>query len=199
MRWNELIEAYKSVEEPSDHDEKMAFWINAYNVMAIKVVLSKYPVDSIKDVGGWITSVWDMDAGVVAGKMRSLTEIEHEILRHMGDARIHAAIVCASVSCPPLRAEAFTAGNLDTQLDEQMRIWLDNEEIGLRIDNDGKRLRISSISQWFSEDFEKEAGSVRTYLDRFLTEDQKKSLQDDASISYLSYDWSLNDAKRSEK
>jgi hypothetical protein len=196
-RWKQLLSALESASEPSDPGEKMAFWINAYNVMAIKVVLSKYPVKSIKDAGGWITAVWDIEAGIVAGKMRTLTEIEHQILRPMGDARIHAAIVCASISCPPLRAEAFTAATLDKQLDDQMRVWLANENIGARVDAAGGNLQISSIFKWFAEDFEKDAASVRTYVERYLPEEARARLKPNARVGYLSYDWTLNDSKRS--
>ena len=76
--------------------EKMAFWINAYNVMAVKMVVDHYPVESIKDAGGFFQSVWKKEVGVIGGKQVTLNDIEHEILRKMGDPRIHVAIVCAS-------------------------------------------------------------------------------------------------------
>ncbi len=195
-RWKALLKHLETAREPASREEKLAFWINAYNIMAIKVVLDKYPVRSIRNAGGWITQVWDIDAGVVAGRMRTLNEIEHEILRSMDEPRIHAAIVCASVSCPPIRAEAFTAERLEEQLEDQMRVWLANPEIGLRVERGGATLRVSSIFKWFGEDFEKEAGSVRVYLDRYLTEAQKAELQPNARIAYLSYDWTLNDTAR---
>lgn len=196
-RWPVLLDALAGATEPVERNERLAFWINAYNIMAIKVVLSKYPVASIKDIGGWVTAVWDIDAGTVAGKVRSLTEIEHAILRKMGEPRIHAAIVCASVSCPPIRAEAFTAEKLDDQLTQQMTEWLGNEQVGAVIEKDGKTLRVSSIFKWFAEDFEAEADSVRTFVERYLPEATRARLKPNARIAYLNYDWSLNDAKRS--
>lgn len=196
-RWPGVLRAFADAAEPRPTKERMAFWINAYNVMAIHVVLENYPVDSIRDVGSWLRPVWKRDAGVVAGQMRTLDEIEHEILRSMGDARIHAAVVCASVSCPPLRAEAYTGEDLDEQLDHQMRRWLANPEIGLTIEREGQQARVSSIFKWFSEDFEAEAGSVRAYIEPYLTEQQRALLRPDARIRYLDYDWTLNDAKRS--
>jgi hypothetical protein len=130
--------------------------------------------------------------------MRTLNEVEHKILRPIGDARIHAAIVCASVSCPPLRAEAFRPDRLNQQLDDQMRVWLGNEQVGLSIERGGATLRISSIFKWFEEDFVKDTGSVRAFLDRYMTEEQKKGARANAGLAYLSYDWTLNDSRRSE-
>ena len=100
--------------------------------------------------------------GVVAGKKRTLNEIEHEILRKMGEPRIHVAIVCASVSCPDLRAEAYTVEKLDSQLDDQLTLFLANPKKGLHIDKKGY-LYMSSIFKWFAEDFETKGG-VRKFL-----------------------------------
>ncbi|GAB4324810.1 MAG: DUF547 domain-containing protein [Candidatus Sumerlaeia bacterium] len=197
-RWPALLDALARATEPVERKERLAFWINAYNIMAIKVVLSKYPVASIKDVGGWLTTVWDIKAGTVAGKERTLTEIEHKILRKMGEPRIHAAIVCASVSCPPIRAEAYTAEKLDDQLNDQMKLWLGNEHVGAVIENDGETLRLSPIFKWFAEDFEAEAGSVRAFVVRYLPETARARLKPDARIVYLNYDWSINDARHSQ-
>jgi len=197
-RWPRLLRALETAEEPTDVTEKIAFWSNAYNIMAIKVVLTKYPVNSIRDLSGWFTRVWDIDAGVVAGEMRTLTEIEHEILRHLGDARIHAAIVCAALSCPPLRMEAFRAEKLDEQFDDQMRVWLANEKTGAILERDGSRLRISNIFRWFSEDFEAEKGTVLEYIKPYLPDETRESMRDNVRLAYLSYDWSLNDLKRAE-
>lgn len=196
-RWPVLLDALAQATEPIERNERLAFWINAYNIMAIKVVLSKYPVASIKDIGGWVTAVWDMDAGTVAGKVRTLTEIEHEILRKMGEPRIHAAIVCASVSCPPIRAEAYTAEKLDDQLTHQMTEWLANQQVGAVIEKEGATLRVSAIFRWFAEDFEAAAGTVRAYVQPYLPATTRARLKPNARIAYLDYDWSLNDAKRS--
>ncbi|MCC5875696.1 MAG: DUF547 domain-containing protein [Candidatus Sumerlaeia bacterium] len=194
-RWKELLTSLETISIPESREEKLAFWTNVYNIMAIKVVLKKYPVRSIRNVGGWFTKVWDIDAGNVAGEMRTLTEIEHHIIRPMGDARIHAAVVCAALSCPPLRREAYRAEKLDEQFDEQMRVWLDDEVIGLKVERNGSRVRVSSIFDWFAEDFEEEAGSVRAYLDKYLSDEKRQSIQEDARIVHLRYNWNLNDTK----
>ncbi len=197
-RWPCLLKALEEAVEPEGREEKLAFWINAYNIMAVHVILQNYPVDSIRDIGNIFRRVWHREAGVVAGEMRTLDEIEHRIIRPIGEARIHAAVVCAAVSCPPLRMEAYRAERLDEQLDEQMREWLANEKTGVRAERDGSRLVVSSIFRWFTEDFEQDSGSLRAFLDKYMPEDVRASVPADARIRYLDYDWSLNDAKRSD-
>ena len=125
--------------------EKMAFWINAYNIMAVKMVVDHYPVDSIKDAGSFFQSVWKKEVGVIDGKEVTLNDIEHEILRKMGDPRIHVAIVCASVSCPDLRREVYTADRLDAQLDDQFKKFLENPRKGLQVNHKNERILLSKI------------------------------------------------------
>jgi hypothetical protein len=174
-------------------EEKLTFWINAYNIMAAKMVLDHYPVESIKDAGSLFTAVWKKDVGVIAGKMRTLNEIEHEILRKMNEPRIHVAIVCASVSCPDLRSEAYTVDKLDSQLDDQLKLFLVNAEKGLRVDTKKGRIYLSSIFKWFKEDFESKGG-VRKYLAPYAPETAKASLKNNKlSVYYLDYDWGLNE------
>lgn len=182
-----------SLSHLNTREEKLTFWINVYNIMAAKMVLDHYPVKSIKDAGSLFTAVWKKDAGVVAGKMRTLNEIEHEILRKMNEPRIHVAIVCASVSCPDLRAEAYTVENLDRQLDNQLKLFLVNTEKGLRVDKKNGRVYLSSIFKWFKEDFESKGG-VRNYLVSHAPEAAKAHLKNHKlSVHYLDYDWDLNE------
>ncbi|MEC4680730.1 MAG: DUF547 domain-containing protein [Nitrospirota bacterium] len=174
-------------------EDKLTFWINVYNIMAAKMVLDHYPVKSIKDAGSFFTAVWEKEVGVVAGKMRTLNEIEHEILRKMGEPRIHVAIVCASVSCPDLRLEAYAADKLDSQLDDQLTLFLVNAEKGLRVDTEKGRVYLSSIFKWFKEDFESKGG-VRKYLAPYAPETAKASLKNNKlRVYYLDYDWELNE------
>ena len=174
-------------------DEKLAFWINVYNIMAAKMVLDHYPVESIKDAGSLFTAVWKKEVGVVAGKARTLNEIEHEILRKMGEPRIHVAIVCASVSCPDLRGEAYTADKLHDQLNDQMHRFLENAEKGLRVDTKKGRVYLSSIFKWFKEDFDAKGG-VRNYLAPHAPQSAKAALKNKKlSVYYLDYDWDLNE------
>lgn len=175
-------------------DEKLAFWINAYNILAIDIVLQNYPVASIKDIGSFFRPVWDRPAGQIAGRPYGLGEIEHEILRPMGDPRIHGAIVCASVSCPNLRREPYAAARLDAQLDDNMRAWLARPEKGLAIDRAGHRVTLSPIFDWFEDDFAARGG-VKAVVARYAPETDRMWLRANVSksdIEYFDYDWSLN-------
>lgn len=172
--------------------EKMAFWINVYNIMAVKMVVDHYPVKSIKDAGSLFSSVWKKKVGVVGGKEVTLNDIEHEILRKMGDPRIHVAIVCASVSCPDLRDEAYTADKLDAQLDDQFEKFLENRGKGLKVNRKTKRVYLSKIFDWFEEDFEPKGG-VLSFLSRYVPKVHQRILQKGiAKVSYLDYNWDLN-------
>lgn len=174
-------------------DEKLVFWINTYNVMAAKMVLDHYPVKSIRDAGSFFRKVWKKDVGKVAGKTRTLNEIEHEILRKMGEPRIHVAIVCASVSCPDLRPEAYTVQDIDRQLDEQFASFLANSQKGLRLDERKKKLYLSSIFDWFEEDFEAKGGVV-TFLTPYAPESIRGKIKAKSlKIDYLDYNWGLNE------
>ena len=175
--------------------EKLAFWINVYNVAAVKLILDNPEVESIKDLGGIFSRVWKKDAIRVGGRTRSLHVIEHEILRRLSEPRIHFAIVCASVSCPDLRAEAYRAARLEAQLDEQTRSFLANRKKGMRVDAARGKLRVSKIFDWFEEDFGGEQG-VRDFVARYgpppgPASSGTKSLR----LSYLPYDWKLNSAR----
>jgi hypothetical protein len=172
--------------------EKMTFWINTYNVMAVKMVVDHYPVDSIKDAGSVFSSVWKKEVGVVGGKKVTLNDIEHEILRKMGDPRIHVAIVCASVSCPDLRNEAYTSDKLDAQLDDQFKQFLENRGKGFQLDRGKKRVTLSKIFDWFEEDFEPKGG-VLPFLARYAPEKDRAFLKKEKlKVSYLDYNWDLN-------
>ena len=174
-------------------DEKLAFWINVYNIMAAKMVLDNYPVKSIKDAGSLFTAVWKKPVGVVAGKESTLNEIEHEILRKMGEPRIHVAIVCASVSCPDLRKEAYTAEKLSEQLDDQMTMFLANPKKGLTVDDKKGYVYVSSIFKWFKEDFDAKGG-VRTFIAPYSPKPLQAAVKNDKlTVYYLDYDWGLNE------
>ena len=162
--------------------------------LAVKVVLKAYPADSIKDAGPWIGTVWKIDAGPAAGKMRTLHEVEHEILRPMGEPLIHGAIVCASLSCPDLRQEAFRADKVTEQMKDQTRKFLANRDKGARLENGN--LYISSIFDWFAEDFEETHGTVKEFVKQYAPEEIASQINSDTSIYHMDYDWSLNDTKR---
>lgn len=168
-------------------DEQLAFYINAYNILALKTVADHWPVDSIKDVGNLLSPVWDKPAGELDGKSVSLGEVEHRILRPMGEPRIHLAIVCASVSCPDLRDEPYTAAKLSAQLDEQAKRFLDNTGKGLLVDKD--KIRVSQIFDWFEQDFAA-AGGVDAFIKRY-----RPDLPDLKIKTTIDYDWSVNGSR----
>lgn len=168
-----------------NQQERLAFYINAYNIYAIKMVVDNLPVESIKDVGNFFSPVWKKDIGRINGKVVSLDMIEHDILRKMGEPRIHMAIVCASVSCPDLRDEPFIAKRLSEQLDDQAVRFLNNSAKGVQIKSN--KLYVSKIFDWFEEDF-KTYGGVKNFILNY-----RKDLQPTVQVkSYLDYDWQLN-------
>jgi hypothetical protein len=194
--WRRLIANLSRTgpEALESRDEQLAFWINAYNILAIQVVLSRYPIASIKDVGSFLRPVWKHDAGVVGGKTVSLAWIEHDVLRPLGEPRIHAAIVCASVSCPSLRREPFHPVELDAQLSQAMARFLGHTDKGLRIDRAGQSLVLSKIFSWFEADFAARGGVI-AIVRRHLTGTERDWLDQnpDPHIRYFDYNWGLND------
>ena len=177
-----------------NHQDKLAFWINVYNIFAVKIVTDNYPLKSIKNVGGLFKSVWKIKAGTVGGEKYSLDEIEHGILRKMGDPRIHTAIVCASISCPNLSKKAYKPEKLNEQLDMQMTDFLANPNKGMRVDNNqpSKRILLSPIFDWFAEDF-KSSGGVRKFIKPYVPARDRPALENTQyPISYMDYNWSIN-------
>jgi hypothetical protein len=184
--------------------QRFAFWINTYNAFCIQKVIDNYPLKSIRRLDGAFGINTVFDKGFIPLKAHhpdgkddelALNDIEHGILRkRFKDARLHAAINCASASCPPLRAEAYTAEELDQQLEEQMRAFVDDPARN-RIDPAKKELEISEIFKWFAEDFERDARSVKEYLIRFAPPEKAEFIRS-AKIRYLDYDWDLNDVPK---
>ena len=171
---------------------RLAFWINVYNILAVKMITDHYPVESIKDIGSFFSPVWKRKAGVVGGKERTLHDIEHEILRKMNEPRIHVAIVCASVSCPDLRMEAYTAEKLSDQLDDQMRKFLLSREKGMKLDEKGKKVYLSSIFKWFEDDFESHGGVLKFISKYILGEERQLLASRKIKVFYLDYNWKVN-------
>lgn len=176
------------VENLESREEKLAFYINTYNILALKMVIDHWPLESIKDAGSLFRPVWGKTAGIIGGREVSLDDIEHEMIRPMGEPRIHLAIVCASVSCPDLRTEPYTAEKLNLQLDDQAKFFLFNDKKGLMVSS--KAIHISKIFDWFEEDFSK-AGGVETFIRQYRPE--LPDLEIDADIDY---DWSVNGVTR---
>ena len=162
-------------------EEKLAYWINAYNAMTVDLILRNYPVKSIKEIKDpWKQRLWkltDIDY--------NLGEIEHQILRKMNEPRIHFAIVCASVSCPKLQNKAFTASKLDEQLTNATREFLSDTSKNSIAQNN---LELSKIFQWFSKDF-KQNGSLIHFLNQY----SNIKISEKAKIKFKDYNWNLNE------
>ncbi|RAP37744.1 DUF547 domain-containing protein [Candidatus Marinamargulisbacteria bacterium SCGC AAA071-K20] len=175
----------KSLDTTTD---KLAFWINVYNISCIKVVLENYPVKSIKDIGSLLSTVWNSSLIKVGNLNFSLYEIEHHILRELKDPRIHAAIVCASLSCPDLKPYAYAPTAISKQLDKSLKDFLNNTTKGLKKDRKNKVVTISKIFKWFKKDF-KRSGGVEYVIATHIKVRNSKEYK----LSYLTYNWNLND------
>ena len=162
-------------------DQLMAFWINAYNALTIKLIVDRYPISSIKD----IYSPWNIKVITIANKTLSLNNIEHDILRKMGDPRIHFGIVCASISCPKLQNEAFNTQNTNRLLNKASKEFLaDSTKNELTTD----AAELSKIFKWFAKDFKQE-GSLIDFLNKFAD----IRIASNATISFKDYNWGLNE------
>lgn len=172
-------------------DEQLAYWINAYNAFTLKLIVDNYPVKSIQDLHPkikipLINTVWHIKFFQIGGQDANLDEIEHKILRkEFDEPRIHFAINCASISCPPLLNEAFVSTKIDSQLDKVAKSFINGPK---RNNISANKVEISKIFSWFKGDFTKN-GDIIDYLNKY----SKVKINPKAKVSYLDYDWSLND------
>ena len=162
-------------------EDKLAYWINAYNALTIDLILRNPSIKSIKE----IDDPWDQKLWKLGIKYYDLNEIEHDILRKMNEPRIHFAIVCASVSCPKLQNQAFTASDLETQLTNATKEFLSDSSKNKLSTN---KLELSKIFKWFTKDF-KQGQSLIDFLNKY----SGIEISQKASISYKDYDWNLNE------
>jgi hypothetical protein len=182
-------------------DARVAYYVNAYNAFTLKLILNWHDrIDGIKDIPS--SKRWKHARWSIGGERHSLDQIEHEILRPMGDPRVHFALVCASKSCPDLRSEAYLPERLDDQLDDAARAFLADEKKGLVTRTEsgffGKdpNVYVSKIFSWFDDDFEQDGKEVLDFLREYAPADAVDYMRrwsDDLDIEYLDYDWTLND------
>lgn len=198
--------------------QQIVFWINAYNAFTLQAILDNYPIKRSGAVKGLfgpsnsilqIPGVWKELEWQAAGLTVTLDQIEHEILRaQFNEPRIHFAIVCASISCPDLRSEAFVADRVDEQLSEQLGAFIVDNTKGVEINIRRKRVNLSKIFDWFGEDFDvpennnalftkqsKSKAAVLRYIKRYLPAGEELNFlnNEDFRVSYLDYDWNLNE------
>jgi hypothetical protein len=169
-------------------DEKLVFYINAYNILAARGILDGRSPGSL--LGRYV--YFKRDKYSVAGERISLHALEHERIRPLGEPRIHFAIVCASQSCPILQSHAYTLESLEEQLEFAARQFINDVERN-RFDVEERRADLSRIFDWFEEDFIDAAGSLQAYLAPYVDDKAAALLREGAfSVKYLDYDWNLN-------
>jgi hypothetical protein len=173
-------------------NEQMAYWINAYNAFTIKLIIDHYPVKSIKDIGSslqipFVNTPWDIKFITIGKAKMDLNNIEHGTLRKkFADPRIHMVLVCASKSCPILLNEAYTADGLEQQFIKQTKAFLTDR---YRNKVSADKPQLSMIFNWYGMDFNTEGQTVRDFVNRYST----IKIKPDAKISFLEYDWALNE------
>lgn len=181
-----------------NREDRMAFWINVYNVAAIKTLVDHYPVDSIRSRKiNWLGLPWDRKVIVVGGKEYSLGQIENDILLGtFKDLRIHFGINCASVSCVNLARKPYRGNALIEQLEEQGKEFLTDPQKGLRIDREKKIIYFSQIFKFAQKDFDRLGGGALNFILPYLSSQDRELVQKEQfSIDYLDYDWKSNDLK----
>ena len=187
--------------------QRLAFLINAYNAFTVELILTKYPdLGSIKDLGNIFQSPWKRKFFTVLGSERYLDDVEHGLIRAPGafdEPRIHVALVCASIGCPMLRDEAYTAERLDAQLEDGMRRFF-SDRTRNRFDAASDTLYVSKLFDWYAKDFENghagfasRAATFAKYTDRLADTPaaQGRIRSGNYRLDFLDYDWKLNDAR----
>lgn len=177
-------------------EDQIAFWINAYNIGAIKMIMDHYPVDSIRSTKiHWLKNPWNKKILTVGNTKYSLGQIEHDILLgKYGEPLVHFAIVCASLSCPDLSPTVFKGGQLMEQLERQARLFLGNEKKGLRIDRENGVVYFSMIFTFDKKTFPNAAEDAIPLITRFIVKEEDREYVRSGTYEseYLDYNWDLN-------
>ena len=188
--------------------DRLALWLNAYNAYTLQLIVEKQPEKSITEIGrgglvlGQIfkTTAWDLPIAVVGGKKFTLNQIEHETIRaRFKDARAHFALNCASGSCPVLRVEAYEAGKLESQLDEQAELFL-RDSARNQFDLAKKTARLSQIFSWYGGDFGAGPHAALLAAAKYAAPEVRRAIEAapaDWRVEFLAYDWSLNAVEKS--
>jgi hypothetical protein len=179
-------------------EQRLALLLNLYNAATLRLIIDHYPLKSIRSIGVLPGAAWRKPCVRFGGEVMSLDHLEHQIIRgEYDEPRIHFALVCAAVSCPPLRAEPYVAGRLDEQLDDQARTFLAATDRN-RFDPAKDELWLSPIFDWYQGDFVPEGRSLAEYVKPFLPPEQAAALgrADAVKVRFTDYDWSLNDQKK---
>lgn len=185
-RYVDALAAPAKLESKSD---KLVYYMNAYNALAMQGIIDGLSPSGFLGRQRYFKSKdWKL-----AGEEITLYNLEHKILRPLGDARIHFSIVCASRSCPKIRSESYSAAKLEAQMEDNARSFI-NDPTRNRFNKDKKTAEISEIFKWFAEDFNAGAGSVQKYIAKYVNDAEvaKALAAEQFKISYLDYNWNLN-------
>jgi len=169
-----------------DKRQQLAFYLNAYNAWILHGALEKYPTKSVKDTFGTFFLGKNI---TVAGQKTSFKALEDNVIRKLGEPRVHVALNCASRSCPPLNREAFSAPRLEEQFEKLAKGFV-NSERGVKYSAESKTAQLSKIFDWYKDDFSGVGGPLA-----FINKRRATPIPADAKISYQEYDWNLNEAK----
>ncbi|MCM2370202.1 VTT domain-containing protein [Aporhodopirellula aestuarii] len=183
--------------EKIGRDEKLALLINGYNAATLKLILENWPVDSIKDIPE--SQRWDAERWIIGGNTWSLNQIEHEQIRpNFAEPRIHFALVCAAVGCPPLRNEAYQGEQIDEQLQQQTE-YVHRHATWFQFESDETRLRLTQLYKWYRGDFEQADGSMTKFAAKYSSELRKAlGAGQSPTPDWLPYDWQLNAIKNKQ-
>lgn len=180
------LDQLKNLSPKSDwsKNEKLAYWINLYNASTVYLIASNYPVKSIKDINGG--KPWDKKFVKSGDKVYTLNQIENDIVRpRFKDPRIHAALNCAAISCPKILNGAFLPSKLDAQLNSRTKSWINNANSNKLT---GSTIQVSTIFDWYAVDFKAAGGTIG-----FINKYAKTKVVSGAKVSFLDYDWALNE------
>jgi hypothetical protein len=166
--------------------QQLAFYVNAYNAWILHEALAKYPTASVKDA---LFTFFIAKKITVAGELTSFKALEDNVIRKLGEPRVHFALNCASRSCPPLNREAFTGPKLEEQIEKLAKDYV-NSEKGVRYSAESKSAQLSKIFDWYKDDFKRDGGPLA-----FINKRRATAIPNDAKISYQEYDWGLNEVQ----
>ena len=187
-------------------DDRLAFWINAYNAYTIQLINKHHERESIRNINKFLGVVrgkgpWKEDIVRAAGRTLTLDDVEHKIIRvEFKEPRIHMALVCAALSCPPLRTEAYEGSKLREQLGDQTRTFLRDRQTLNRLDLGNNIVHLSPIFDWYREDFGKTDAAILKFLAPYFEGAGERAAfaASRLQIEFTDYDWSLNIQKPRE-
>ena len=203
-RLRTYLESLAAVDPQStlNRNDRLAFWMNAYNSLTIHGILREYPTTSIRNHTATLFgyNIWKDLKLRVGDQTYSLDEMEHQILRPMGDPRVHFGIVCASRGCPRLPNEAFVGARVQRQLEANTRDFFARPQ-NFRYDVSGNRIHLSTILKWFGSDFGHDQRAILKRIAPWLPDERSRTAATHGavSVSYLRYDWTLNDQQPSRE